>query len=71
MILRLGALVGRAAQARAYVRSLREGLHRAMQRGQQRRRRPRVYFEEWDNPLITGIGWISELIRLCGTVSNF
>jgi len=50
---------------------LREGLHRAMQRGQQRRRRPRVYFEEWDNPLITGIGWISELIRLCGTVSNF
>jgi len=71
MILRLGALVGRAAQARAYVRSLREGLHRAMQRGQQRRRRPQVYFEEWDNPLITGIGWISELIRLCGAEDIF
>lgn len=66
MIVRLGALVGRAARARAYVRSLREGLRHAARRGQQRRRRPRVYFEEWDDPLITGIGWVSELIRLCG-----
>ena len=66
MIVRLGALVGRAARARAYVRSLRAGLRRAAQRGRQRRRRPQVYFEEWDDPLITGIGWVSELIRLCG-----
>jgi iron complex transport system substrate-binding protein len=66
MIVRLGALVGRAARARAYVRSLRAGLRRAAQRGRQRRCRPRVYFEEWDDPLITGIGWVSELIRLCG-----
>ena len=29
-------------------------------------RRPRVYFEEWDEPLISGIGWVSELIRLAG-----
>ncbi|MCL6645205.1 MAG: cobalamin-binding protein [Dehalococcoidia bacterium] len=28
--------------------------------------RPRVYFEEWDNPLISGIAWVSELIELCG-----
>lgn len=30
------------------------------------RRRPRVYFEEWDAPLITGIAWVSELITICG-----
>jgi iron complex transport system substrate-binding protein len=28
--------------------------------------RPRVYFEEWDSPLITGIGWVGELITLAG-----
>jgi iron complex transport system substrate-binding protein len=27
---------------------------------------PRIYFEEWDEPLITGIGWISEAIKLVG-----
>jgi iron complex transport system substrate-binding protein len=36
---------------------------RASTRG---RRRPRVYFEEWDNPLISGIGWVSELIEVAG-----
>ena len=29
-------------------------------------RRPRVYFEEWDEPLITGIRWVAELIRIAG-----
>jgi iron complex transport system substrate-binding protein len=29
-------------------------------------RRPRVYFEEWDAPLISGIAWVSELVELCG-----
>ncbi len=29
-------------------------------------RRPRVYFEEWDDPLITGIRWVGELIRIAG-----
>ncbi len=29
-------------------------------------RKPRVYFEEWDDPLISGIQWVSELIELCG-----
>ena len=29
-------------------------------------RRPRIYFEEWDDPIITGIAWVSELIELAG-----
>jgi iron complex transport system substrate-binding protein len=28
--------------------------------------RPKVYFEEWDQPLISGIGWVSELIEIAG-----
>ncbi|MEI9988519.1 MAG: cobalamin-binding protein [Rhizomicrobium sp.] len=33
--------------------------------------RPRVYFEEWDDPLITSIGWVSELIEIAGGVDCF
>jgi iron complex transport system substrate-binding protein len=33
--------------------------------------RPRVYFEEWDEPLIAGIGWVSEIIRLVGGIDIF
>ena len=32
---------------------------------------PRVYFEEWDDPLISGIGWVSELIGIAGGVDVF
>jgi iron complex transport system substrate-binding protein len=34
--------------------------------GARQDRRPRVYFEEWDAPLISGIAWVSELVELCG-----
>jgi hypothetical protein len=30
------------------------------------RRKPKVYFEEWDDPLISGIAWVSELIEIAG-----
>lgn len=66
MILRLGALIGRLPQAEQYVEQLQANLERYRQRGEQRRRRPRVYFEEWYDPIITGICWVSELIELCG-----
>lgn len=33
--------------------------------------RPRVYFEEWDNPMISGIGWVSELIEIAGGIDVF
>ncbi|MGE0764884.1 MAG: cobalamin-binding protein [Hyphomicrobiaceae bacterium] len=36
-----------------------------------RRRKPRVYFEEWDEPMISGIGWVSELIAVAGGVDVF
>ncbi|MBS4082737.1 MAG: ABC transporter substrate-binding protein, partial [Rhizobiales bacterium] len=33
--------------------------------------RPRIYFEEWDEPMISGIGWVSELIEIAGGVEAF
>ena len=34
-------------------------------------RRPRVYFEEWDEPMISGIRWVAELIEIAGGVEVF
>src|SRR5262245_5530138 len=65
MIRTLGALVGAVDRAEALARSYeaRLGEVAALVRG---RPRPKVYFEEWDDPLISGIGWVSELIEIAG-----
>jgi hypothetical protein len=34
-------------------------------------RRPKVFFEEWDDPLISGIGWVSELVEIAGGIDIF
>jgi iron complex transport system substrate-binding protein len=66
MMVQLGSLVGQMEKAIAWVeawereaRSLREALPEP-------EKRPLVYFEEWDDPIITGIRWVSELIELSG-----
>ena len=65
-IRRLGALVGVAAEADRYASSLRQGLDAIAGRAATLPRRPRVYFEEWDEPQITGIRWVSELVAIAG-----
>jgi len=65
-ILIVGRLVGAEAKARALVEGYARGLDAARARAEKRGRRPRVYFEEWDDPLISAIGWVSELIELAG-----
>jgi len=64
MIETLGALVGRAEGANRLVAEYRERI--AALRASAPAHRPRVYFEEWDEPLISGIGWVSELIEIAG-----
>jgi iron complex transport system substrate-binding protein len=66
MILTLGGMIGCEAKARALVAELRAGLDQVAARATQLARRPRVYFEEWDEPQISAIRWVSELIRLAG-----
>ena len=63
---RLGALVGAAEQAEVYARGLEAHVEGVRQAAALLRRRPRVYFEEWDEPLITGIQWVSELVGIAG-----
>lgn len=63
---RLGALVGASEKADAYANELQRGLVDIERAAASLRRRPKVYFEEWDEPLITGIRWVAELIRIAG-----
>jgi iron complex transport system substrate-binding protein len=66
MILTLGRLVGAEAKARRLVASLEKRIASARRRNAKLKNRPRVYFEEWDEPPICGIRWVSELIELAG-----
>ncbi|CAN5288379.1 cobalamin-binding protein [soil metagenome] len=65
-ICRLGALVGAGDRAVAYVAALREGLDTIARAAARLPVRPRVYFEEWDEPRISGIQWVAELVRIAG-----
>jgi iron complex transport system substrate-binding protein len=65
-IAQLGALVGEARAAEALIERLEQNLERAAQAAQSLPVRPRVYFEEWPDPLISGIRWVSELIEIAG-----
>jgi iron complex transport system substrate-binding protein len=71
MIRTLGALVGASAKAESLVASLERRLADVQVRAAQLARRPRVYFEEWDEPMISGIGWVSELVAAAGGVDVF
>jgi iron complex transport system substrate-binding protein len=71
MIRTLGALVGAAEKAEALAASLETRLADTRERAALLPRRPRVYFEEWDEPMISGIGWVSELIAAAGGVDVF
>lgn len=62
----LGRLVDEAARADALVAEWQTVVASYEERGRTRSRRPRVYFEEWMDPLIAGIGWVSDLIELAG-----
>lgn len=66
MIQVLGALVGASARAADLVAALTAGLNAVAAAAARLPRRPRVYFEEWDEPMISGIGWVSELIDIAG-----
>jgi len=66
MIRTLGGMIGCEAKTQLLVEQLTGGLDEVRQRGAALPRRPRVYFEEWDEPQISCIRWVSELIAVAG-----
>jgi len=71
MIRTLGALVGATDKAETLARSLERRIEDTRTRAAALERRPRVYFEEWDEPMISGIHWVAELIEIAGGIEVF
>ena len=71
MIRMLGAMVDAGERAQQLVDKLEARLAEARSRAERLPKRPRVFFEEWDDPLISGIGWVSELVEIAGGIDIF
>jgi iron complex transport system substrate-binding protein len=71
MIRTLGALVGAQESAESLAASLQVKLNAVRAGSERLPQKPRVYFEEWDEPMISGIRWVSELIEVAGGIDVF
>ena len=67
----LGSLVGVPDRAKRLTDSLATAIGDARRRASRLPFRPKVYFEEWDDPMISGIAWVSELIEIAGGIDVF
>jgi iron complex transport system substrate-binding protein len=63
--------VGAPEKADRYVEGIEQRLALVRAQSERLTRRPRVYFEEWDEPMISGIAWVSELVELAGGTEIF
>lgn len=66
MILTLARIVGAEGAGKRLALELRAGLERIAESAARFPRRPRVFFEEWSDPLMSGIRWVDELMELAG-----
>jgi iron complex transport system substrate-binding protein len=66
MIAVLSRVVEKQAEGKALINELRGGLNAIAESAKRFKSRARVYFEEWDDPLISGIEWVEELIEIAG-----
>ena len=71
MIVQLGSIVGKHDAAIALVNEYKFNIENIVSQNTLRKIKPKVYFEEWFDPLITGIKWVSELIELAGGIDIY
>jgi len=71
MMRMVGAMVGADAKAAGLVMRMETRLDEVREHSAKLVRHPRVFFEEWDDPLISGIGWVSELVEIAGGIDIF
>jgi len=71
MICTLGALVDASDKASELAHTLQQRLEQTRERAARLSHKPKIYFEEWDEPMISGIGWVSELVEAAGGIDVF
>lgn len=62
----ISSILGRQAQGHQLIRSYSQGLERIATSAKAFSFRPRVFFEEWNDPIISGIEWVEELVEIAG-----
>ena len=71
MINQLGLLVGKHLEAVNLVNKIEKNIKKIKAENTIRVNKPKIYFEEWFNPLITSIKWVSEIIEICGGINLY
>lgn len=71
MIFQLGLIVGKEKETQAFLSTIEISISKAREFSLTLSHKPKVYFEEWYDPLISGICWVSEIIELCGGVDVY
>ncbi len=71
MICQLGGMVGAMDKALNFVNAISRHIDALRYKASLMPRKPRVYFEEWHDPLITGIRWVAELVEIAGGIDCF
>lgn len=71
MIATLGALTNASAKAEVLIANLQNQIAQTKEAATYLTKKPVVYFEEWDEPMISGIRWVNELIEIAGGVDCF
>lgn len=66
MLYQVAAMVGEAKQGEQRLLQMRDQLDAIQTASSKNTRRPKIYFEEWDEPHISAIRWVSELISIAG-----
>lgn len=71
MMVQLGCLVGKGEVAVELVNQYRANIHKLCGKNQLAHNKPKIYFEEWYDPLISGITWVSQIIEMAGGIDIF
>lgn len=71
MIFQLGMLVGKENETQEFLNRIEISISKAKEFSLGLKCKPKVYFEEWYDPLISGICWVSEVIELCGGIDVY
>lgn len=71
MIFQLGVLVGRKQESLQLIQKINDQIDSIIKKVEKWENQPKVYFEEWDDPMISGIKWVSEIIQIAGGIDIF
>lgn len=66
MILQFCSLIGNEKEGKGLIQNYISNLNNALETSKAFPSRPKVFFEEWNDPLISSIQWVSELVEICG-----